>query len=416
MKNTLYKTIVGLLLLATPMIAWSDNFQHGKFNRKRHLRFINWGTEELAHNPNFFLSKYKITGVATYGRKAREGWVFKAPGEYEKAQEKVEPKLRQAALITPQHILMAKHYRIGPGARIKFLNADNKVIVRKVEKQYHVGGDVAIGLLETPLTPKDKVTHIPVATRLPKRLLGKNAFYFVGKYVKEGFRLPAAGVTKIMGFRKLPKSTVPYIGYDPRKTEGKYADDGAHGIGGDSGSPTMVELDGKLGVLGAHHTGTMDPWVGGAVDFTNEKIARDGYLLTVNDEGKPYFSKDKGLAVSWSKRTLFDTKKAHHTTTLYFHNFSDKEQTITLNENSEFFELFSKTLTIPPNGGTATVDLYFNPIKPKLYKATITAKIEGEGYDMFKGKIQQGYIGEDLTPAPPAEEEEADSPEKKPAE
>ncbi|MDP7035906.1 MAG: hypothetical protein QF752_15580 [Planctomycetota bacterium] len=406
MGTTRSKFLLCLLLVTVPTMAWGDNFKFGQFNPKRHLRFLNWGTKEMTHNPDFFLAKYKITGVGFLGRKARENWVFKAPGIYEKAQEKVEPKLRQFVLITPQHILMAQHFRLREGAKVKFLNEDNKLVLRKVDRVDHIEDDVAIARFETPFEPDDKVTHIPIATRLPKRLAGKHAFYFVGKYVPEGHRLPGAGVTRIARFLKTKQFKIPFLGYNPKLTEGPFANDGALGIGGDSGSPTLVDLDGKLGVLGAHQTGTLDPWTGAVVDRINEKIAPDKILLTVSDEGAPYFSKDKGLVVSWRHRTFFDTRNAHHATPLYFHNFSDRATTLTLSDDSEFFAFSSETVTIPPDGGTATVNLVFSPIRPKLYRVNITARLQGESDVPFRGAVQQQYVGNDLTPAP-AEEKSA---------
>ena len=52
------------------------------------------------------------------------------------------------------------------------------------------------------------------------------------------------------------------------------------------------------------------------------------------------------------------------------------------------------------------MNLVFSPIRPKLYRVNITARLQGESDAPFRGAVQQQYVGNDLTPAP-AEEKPA---------
>jgi hypothetical protein len=60
---------------------------------------------------------------------------------------------RQAGtLISPQHIIFAKHYQYGNGTRVRFVDRSNNVIERKMTaKKSHGSTDITVGLLDKPV-------------------------------------------------------------------------------------------------------------------------------------------------------------------------------------------------------------------------------------------------------------------------
>ena len=84
---------------------------------------------------------------------------------------------KAGTLISPRHIIFAKHYKIANGATIRFVKADNTVITRTLSSQIDIANDLTIGLLNSDvpagisfakILPQDVDDYIVgIANRIP---------------------------------------------------------------------------------------------------------------------------------------------------------------------------------------------------------------------------------------------------------
>ena len=234
-----------------------------------HNRFVN-GSGGLELNPTAYYDASLYTGVG-----------------YETAPD----TRRQYALITPEHIVLAKHFQ--SGSSVSFLNTDNTVITRSIGEKTAIpngsGGfaDVMIAKLSTPMTAADKIAPFPyLKLNAEAQYNGKVVVTFgnarrAGRGVITGFQnissSNAQGVLIIESTRTMTYTYSNAIG-DPND---------AYAQGGDSGSPTFVIENGKPALVGIHSavatvaesTTMFDGFVPHYDDEINAALASEGYQL-----------------------------------------------------------------------------------------------------------------------------------------
>jgi hypothetical protein len=117
---------------------------HRQYDPVRHDRFTGFPTTPV-HNPSFVFDGSRYTGV---------GWIKTDPG-------------KQVALISPKHIVFAKHYGLAVGNVVRFLNMDNEIIESVIANTAVVPdnndpeSDVIIATLQTAVTPLTGISFFP---------------------------------------------------------------------------------------------------------------------------------------------------------------------------------------------------------------------------------------------------------------
>ncbi len=196
--------------------------------------------------------------------------------------------VRQFALVTPEHVLFAKHYAFG--GTIRFINSDGAALNRAIGATTDVpngsGGisDLIILKLSAPVTEAEKIAPFPymnlaneaayngtVLTTFGQPLRGgRGTLTSFSNYSQTG--PPAIGTTRTFIFRHSVLTG--------------NADD-AVAIRMDSGSPTFAIANGRPALMGVHlaassgtfNNSTTDTFVPHYAETVNGLLAPDGYQL-----------------------------------------------------------------------------------------------------------------------------------------
>ena len=242
--------------------------QGGVFDPLRHERFASGMPVGVAANPGFFLAAYEadLSGL---------GW-----------QSDVVTK--GAALVTPRHFLNANHYPIG--GSVVFRGGDGQLHSYPVVSNTRVYNDIAIGTLAMPVAPEHAIHVFPVLPVQSNEHNGREVLYF-GLAPVGG--MPAAGRTAITFSSQMSSLNSALVAADR-------AGDRVYGTTGDSGSPSFVEEDGKLVLVGHHVYARSDQYLGTrtARDAVDDFVAGSGYLLQVLGEGRLGDPTQGGLVVT----------------------------------------------------------------------------------------------------------------------
>lgn len=235
------------------------------YDPDRHDRFVS-GSQGLALNPNAYFDSSLYTGVG-YGTDSGD--------------------VRQFALVTPEHILYARHYSFF--GTIAFLNADGTVITRSIISKTEVpnssGGsaDVMLAKLSAPLMDSDKITPLPY-------LKLNSESQYTGRELVTFGRERRGGHGVIAGFQdfestdgKVQQTRAMTYNYTNAVGNG----DDAYAETGDSGSPTFVIENGAPALVGIHSAilttpssvTMLDGFVPHYDDEINSILANEGYRL-----------------------------------------------------------------------------------------------------------------------------------------
>lgn len=146
---------------------------------------------------------------------------------------------RTATLVTPRHVVMAKHYQRPKGARVVFHDRFGKRLERKLVDKRGVAGDIAVGLLDREVPPRFKVYPLPHPSTRPEDLVGR-----------------LAAVTDQN--RRIFFHRVRYA--SPNTVAFQYDEPSVVGwskklVSGDSGNPGFLPVGNDLVLLETHHTG-----------------------------------------------------------------------------------------------------------------------------------------------------------------
>jgi hypothetical protein len=142
---------------------------------------------------------------------------------------------KAGTLISPRHILFAKHYRIATGATVRFVTADDQLIERTMTARHDVAdADLCVGLLDgdvpasigfARVLPADALDYLPGAGyRVPGLLLDQEEKALVGDLTAQSFNSFSAPT-------------------DPQRLAFH-----EETIGGDSGNPAFLLIDTGNGV------------------------------------------------------------------------------------------------------------------------------------------------------------------------
>eukprot|EP00903_Cladosiphon_okamuranus_P004238 g4236.t1 len=146
---------------------------------------------------------------------------------------------RTATLITPRHVVMAKHYSRGPAAAVIFHDRSGKRIERKLIAFQPALGDVMVGLLDEPVPSNYTAYPLPSPYTDISRLPGR--------------RVIVSDKDKNLFVHK-----IRLVG--PGKITFEQDEEDLHGwgknlIAGDSGNPSFLIVGDQLVLIETHTTG-----------------------------------------------------------------------------------------------------------------------------------------------------------------
>ncbi len=215
-----------------------------------------FGTHTYVRNPNCWAADIDLTGLSPWNS--------------------LEANRRAGTLVSPRHVVFAKHYQITPGSQLDFVTADNVTVTRTLGGVLNPGGDISIGILDADVPPEisflkvwprdwaDYLWEIPQLAMLhldqEEQALVRDCFFIV-------------------------ESTKTVIHTDPVDPTRLAFSETL--IGGDSGNPACFIVDGEAVLMLTHHTAGSGPFYTAWFDELNAAMASlgGGYQLTEFDLG-----------------------------------------------------------------------------------------------------------------------------------
>ena len=136
--------------------------------------------------------------------------------------------LRAGTLISKRHIVFAKHFPLGKGARILFVDQAGDTCPVNIEATKEVGGtDIMVGLLNYEVTPN---IH-------PAKILPEN----FAEYIGDGAGLPIVTFNqKEQAFLSEMRPVTPYAVPNGASTNASWMALGGRIVVGDSGNPAFL--------------------------------------------------------------------------------------------------------------------------------------------------------------------------------
>ena len=145
---------------------------------------------------------------------------------------------RTCTLITPRHVVMARHFKRRPNSQVIFHDRSGKACIRTITKVENGIGDVAVGLLNQPV-PQGYTAYTLPSTSNPENLIGRP--------------IVVTDQSKNLFFHKIRGiyGNVLRMEYDKDEKHGW----GKKLIKGDSGNPSFIIVNNTLVLAETHTTG-----------------------------------------------------------------------------------------------------------------------------------------------------------------
>jgi hypothetical protein len=220
------------LMLLLLFCGLAQALEHRLYSSASHDRFIGFPAAPT-HNPSFIYTSSRYTGV---------GWIK-------------EETIKQVALVSPRHIVFAKHYGLSVGHTVRFLTMSNVIkesIISNVQVVADPDGsdsDVILATLQTPLLAADGISFFPYYN--PNSL----ASYQGQSIVVFGFAAKAGSGTMDSVLTDVDASsaglgTITVMLFKYIVSSGSNND--SYLVVGDSGSPTFTEVNSQAALVGTH--------------------------------------------------------------------------------------------------------------------------------------------------------------------
>lgn len=221
-------------------------------------------TQAWIRNPNVFTNRGAL-GLNLSGQS-----VWNSIGQYK----------RSGTLVSPRHMIFAKHFSLAKDATVVFVNQSNEIIKRTVTKvEVSTTTDLGIALLDRDVP--DSVPFYPVVPRATweqylKGIDGNTTIPII--YLNQNDKV---GVHVVKANQFYNGS----INMRHEKGEGKRAEFDEPVIGGDSGNPAFAVVGGQLILLFTHFDIPFGPNLSTLFNEVNEIMTRlgGGYQLSTVD-------------------------------------------------------------------------------------------------------------------------------------
>jgi hypothetical protein len=215
--------------------------------------------------------------------------------------------MQNAALITPQHIVLANHFRFGgPPASITFLNRDGVLKTYAISSYLtttYPGGstsDLLVAQLSAPIAAADNITVYPVVRPLPFGPTMETSNPQLLDFYR-GKDIIVVGQNQGPGGARIGRNTIDDLGTFNFGSGSPNTDtggliwqsvnqlDSVRLVGGDSGSPDFLYYNGQLSLIGANAgiDTTVNPQLNASsfipfyVDQINALIAGTGFSINI---------------------------------------------------------------------------------------------------------------------------------------
>lgn len=196
---------------------------------------------------------------------------------------------RQFALVSPQHVVFARHFDPHTVTTIRFLGTSGVVVNRTISNWTAITNDLdqdtdlVLMRFTQPLLASDRVPHFPYLDLADENAYLNASLTIFGWHAKAGRgHIAAFGDIEEPGFVNLTRS----FNFNYEKNAG-FQDD-CYLVGHDSGSPSFATVNGRPALVGFHtavgedalYRYNHDTFVPHYVDKLNLLMAPDGYQMT----------------------------------------------------------------------------------------------------------------------------------------
>ena len=206
-------------------------------------------------------------------------WTGVAAYVYNSSNPNYFPSSRIATLISPRHFLAASHWQPNPGEILSFIDAEGNQVLRTVVAHQYLGNDLTVGVLDADVP--STITYYPLIAS--STLAAKTQTLEPGDMdltivaFNQTPRLVVRDVYSILNVYN-QTSHFPY-------TSGPFSQFSQDTIGGDSGSPAFILIDGKPVLLTAYTGPGGGPAYGNYISQINSAMTAlgGGYQVTQYD-------------------------------------------------------------------------------------------------------------------------------------
>ena len=222
------KSVILLLLCC----GLSQALEHRVYSSASHDRFIDFPSAPT-HNPNFIYTGSRYTGL---------GWIKEETG-------------KQVTLVSPRHVVFAKHYGLGVGTTVRFLTMSNVIkesIISSVTVVPDPDGsdsDVILATLQTPMLAADGISFFPYYNPNPPVNYQGRSIVIFGKDAKAGSGTIDSILTDVDA-SAAGLGIVTLMHYKYLVASGSNND--AYLVVGDSGSPSFTMVSSQAALVGTH--------------------------------------------------------------------------------------------------------------------------------------------------------------------
>ncbi|MGB7346019.1 MAG: hypothetical protein WBD20_17510 [Pirellulaceae bacterium] len=232
------------------------------YTSDRHDRFLT-GEPEGTLNPNFIMAGYDLSGIS-----------LGTPGDGMSDEIAPDVSTSRAVLITPQHYIAADHagtttprFRGNDGVIRSYTSTSSTRLNTVRSDGTSDPSDIRLFTLSAPIPTTDGVNPLAILSGNTQLLTGQEFFLISNPRINSDESLThRAGKNVVrdvfeIGFGENNTSPTENIYYTFDTAENKGFDgfggdalgvDEAGLIGGDSGNPALIDINGQLAVLGAH--------------------------------------------------------------------------------------------------------------------------------------------------------------------
>jgi hypothetical protein len=164
-------------------------------------------------------------------------------------------------MISPTYFVSANHMHPAQGDKILFYKGNNQTspVARNVAGGVSMSnGDVWLGKLDAPLLPSDQIATYPVVDLGVSSNYTNQIIYVAGKGPESVARSIKVGRNRIDSVSTGTAARM-YFSYD---TVNDLGGDECSLVGGDSGGPSFMDINGSLAVIGTHwYAGSADAFI-----------------------------------------------------------------------------------------------------------------------------------------------------------